>query len=118
MKVKIPCRRAWQPTPAFLPGEFHGQRSLAGYSPWGPEESDMTEQLHFHFSLSQPFPFYTEDSGSEKLSDPPKVTQLKSSIVMVLLYVPLLSFPYGLALNHDEWAATLFTCSCTVHRIL
>ena len=27
----------WQPTPAFLPGEFHGQRSLAGYSPWGPE---------------------------------------------------------------------------------
>ena len=28
-----------------LPGEFHGQRSLAGYSPWGPKESDMTEQL-------------------------------------------------------------------------
>ena len=38
-------RRAWQPTPAFLPGEFHGQRSLAGYRPWGPKESDMTEQL-------------------------------------------------------------------------
>jgi len=31
---KIPCRRAWQPTPVFLPGEFHGQRSLLGYSPW------------------------------------------------------------------------------------
>ena len=31
----IPWRKAWQPTPAFLPGEFHGQRSLAGYSPWG-----------------------------------------------------------------------------------
>ena len=31
---KIPWRRAWQPTPIFLPGEFHGQRSLAGYSPW------------------------------------------------------------------------------------
>ena len=30
---KIPWRRAWQPTPVFLPGEFHGQRSLAGYSP-------------------------------------------------------------------------------------
>ena len=43
MKVKIPCRRAWQPTPAFLPGEFHGQRSLAGYSPWGCKELDMTE---------------------------------------------------------------------------
>ena len=31
---KIPCRRKWQPTPGFLPGKFHGQRSLAGYSPW------------------------------------------------------------------------------------
>ena len=34
-----------QPTPVFLPGEFHGQRGLAGYSPWGRKESDMTEQL-------------------------------------------------------------------------
>ena len=40
---KIPWRRAWQPTPVFLPGESHGQRSLAGYSPWGCKESDMTE---------------------------------------------------------------------------
>ena len=32
---KIPWRREWQPTPVFLPGEFHGQRSLMGYSPWG-----------------------------------------------------------------------------------
>ena len=46
---KIPWRRKWQPTPVFLPGEFHGQRSLADYSPWVPKESDMTEQLHFHF---------------------------------------------------------------------
>ena len=42
---KIPCRRAWQPTPVFLPGESHGQSSLEGYSPWGHKESDMTEQL-------------------------------------------------------------------------
>ena len=35
-------RMEWQPTPVFLPGEFHGQRSLADYSPWGHEESDMT----------------------------------------------------------------------------
>ena len=40
---KIPCRGAWQPTPAFLPGESHGQRSLTGYSPWGRRELDMTE---------------------------------------------------------------------------
>ena len=42
---KIPWRRKWQTTPVFLPGEFHGQRNLAGYSPWGCKESDMTEQL-------------------------------------------------------------------------
>ena len=42
---KISWRRNWQPTPVFLPGEFHGQRSLAGYSPWGCKESDTTEQL-------------------------------------------------------------------------
>ena len=42
---KIPWRRKWQPTPVFLPGEFNGQRSPAGYSPQGPKESDMTEQI-------------------------------------------------------------------------
>ena len=40
---KIPWRRKWQPTPVFLPGKCHGQRSLADYSPQGLEESDMTE---------------------------------------------------------------------------
>ena len=42
-------RRKWQPTLVFSPGESHGQRSLAGYSPWGHKESDITERLHFHF---------------------------------------------------------------------
>ena len=42
---KIPWRRAWQPTPVFLPGESHGQRSLAGQSPWDRKELDTTEQL-------------------------------------------------------------------------
>jgi len=42
---KIPWRRAWQPTPVFLPGESHGQRSLVGYSPWSLKESDTTDQL-------------------------------------------------------------------------
>ena len=42
---KIPWRRKWQPTPVFLPGKSHGQRSLSGYSPWGCKESDMTYQL-------------------------------------------------------------------------
>ena len=58
--------RKWQPTPIFLPGEFHGERSLVGSSPWGHKESDTTEWLtHFlsecialptsnHFNLDQP----------------------------------------------------------------
>ena len=41
-------RRRWHPTPVLLPGKSRGQRSLVGCSPWGPEESDMTERLHFH----------------------------------------------------------------------
>ena len=45
-------RRQLQPTPVLLPGKSHGRRSLVGYSPWDHEELDMTERLHFHFSLS------------------------------------------------------------------
>ena len=43
---KIPCRWKWQPAPVFLPRESFGQRSLAGYRPWGHKESDMTEHTH------------------------------------------------------------------------
>ena len=46
-------RRRWHPTPVLLPGKPHGRRSLLGCSPWGCKESDTTEQLHFHFSLSR-----------------------------------------------------------------
>ena len=45
-------RRQWNPTPVLLPGESHGWRSLVGCSPWGLWESDTTERLPFHFSLS------------------------------------------------------------------
>ena len=49
-----PWRRQWQPAPIFVPGEFHGQRSLAGYSPWGRKESDATEWLtHTHWTPVQ-----------------------------------------------------------------
>ena len=43
---KIPRRRKWQPAPVFLPGKFYGQKHLAGYSPSGHKESDMTEHTH------------------------------------------------------------------------
>ena len=47
--VKILWRRNWQPTPVFLPGKSHGQKSLVGYSQWGHKELDMTERLTFTF---------------------------------------------------------------------
>ena len=50
-KYKYHLLRQWHPTPVLLPGKSHGRRSLVGYSPWGCEESDTTERLHFPFSL-------------------------------------------------------------------
>ena len=52
-----PWKRKWQPTPEFLPGKFHGQRSLAGYSLWGHKESDMTEVI---------ITFYKHNHGKQK----------------------------------------------------
>ena len=46
---KVKQRRQWHPTPVLLPGKSHGWRSLVGCSPWGRQESDTTEQLHFLF---------------------------------------------------------------------
>ena len=60
----IPWRREWQPTPVFLPGESHGQRSLVGCSPWGLKESGMTEQLIPHW--------YSATIHSASLEDVPE----------------------------------------------
>ena len=46
--LKIGHCRKWQPTPGFLPGKYHGQRSLVGYSPLGLKELDMTEHTYTH----------------------------------------------------------------------
>ena len=51
--MQIVWRRQWQPTPVLLTGKSHGRRGLVSCSPWGCEESDTTERLHFHFSLSR-----------------------------------------------------------------
>ena len=67
---KILWGRAWQPTPVFLPGEFHGQRSLAGYSPWGHKESDMTEQLTLSlYTFSHPY-MITGKSRKDPMLEP------------------------------------------------
>ena len=64
---RSPWRRAQQPTSVFLNGEFHGQRSLVGYSPWGHKESDTTDQLTISLSLSYmwiiyPYTSYIHDT--------------------------------------------------------
>ena len=74
---EAPWRREWQPTPVFLPGEVHGQRSLVGYSPWGCKESDRTERLtlslsflfdvkHFKMCLNKKIETLKEKSFSKK----------------------------------------------------
>ena len=50
--IDVIRRRQWHPTPVLLPGKSHGWRILVGCSAWGCEESDLTQRLHFHFSLS------------------------------------------------------------------
>ena len=57
---KVPWRRKRQPTPVFLPGKSHGQRSLAGYSSRGRKQSDTTERLHFTSVVKNP-PANAED---------------------------------------------------------
>ena len=61
---RFPWRRERLPTPVFLPGEFHGQRSLVGFSPWGCTESDMNEQITLSLS-------FTIDSKSQPIEKNP-----------------------------------------------
>ena len=80
-----PWRRERQPTPVFFPGESHGQRSLAGYCPWGCKESNTTEHTHMtymHFSFGQ---CYFCDFFSE-------VLYLKTC-VLLWNFMPLHMFP-------------------------
>ena len=51
---KIPWSRKWQPTPVFLPGIVHGQRSLAGYTPWSCKELDTTEHTFMPHTKCMP----------------------------------------------------------------
>ena len=61
---KIPWGRKWQPPPVFLPGKFHGQRSLAGYSPWGHKVSGTTELLStLRFNQNGPAKSWPMDFG-------------------------------------------------------
>ena len=67
---KTPWRRAWEPTPVFLSGESHEQRSLAGYSPWGHMESDMTKVTRKHKGRKPSLYQYKGSYGNSVLSCP------------------------------------------------
>ena len=57
MNASDGLQRNWKLNPVFLPGESHGQRSLAGYSPWGQKVLDITERLvHIHINTQRGFP--------------------------------------------------------------
>ena len=76
---KIPWRRAWQPTPGFLPGESQGQRSLVGYRPWGHRESGTTEQ-HAH-TLKEMLLFLHSTRDLTKLSLAPSTLPCRDASV-------------------------------------
>ena len=73
---KIPWSGKWQPVLVFLPGKFHGQKSLPGYSPWGRKELDMTEHTHN-------YPFYSQ----------------KCVLAWIINYIDILIIP-----NNNHWA--------------
>ena len=87
---KSSWRRKWQPTPVFLPGEFHGQRSLGSYSPWGHKESDTIEWLtlshHFQDAPDRCFAKNTTSCSFLKW---------QTSASLIPKWIPLLCF-YGL----------------------
>ena len=65
---KIPWRKKWQPTLVFLPGEFHGQRSLVGYSSWGGKDSDMTNTFQRVYILTVTRPKWRQTKSSNEQS--------------------------------------------------
>ena len=98
----------WQPTPVFLPRESHGQRSLAGYSPWGRKESDKTKRLHFLSPTTHAMPL----AFLETLQDPVQVTQISwegtpTSCSLRLLMTQLLIALMGLKELHPSRARAL-----------
>ena len=75
----FPWRRQWHPNSSTFAWKSHGRRSLVGCSPWGCEESDTTEQLHFHFSLS-----CTGEGNGNPVGNPvflPRESQRRGSLV-------------------------------------
>ena len=89
---KIPQRRKWQPTPIFLPENSHGQRSLAGFSPWSLRELDTTEQTYYKPITVQ---YYTADC----VSSAPRLWAYKQIRLMNVLWNGTCLYTGGLLYN-------------------
>ena len=104
---KIPWRRKWQPTPVFLPGEFHGQRSLVGYSGQSCQESDTTEQPTLSYSWSA-FPFFLvslKTSPIQRLSclDATSSSPCQAQGQSSALFLPDFSLPFDTGVHPFLW---------------
>ena len=113
---KIPLRREWLPDPIFLPGEFHGQRSLAGYSPCSCKELDVTEQLTYSTPrcLRSTYNIMLRAKGGglcqQKLLLGLNVRALTTSLLVVVV-VLLLVYYYAIGI---VWCQTLANSGCSL----
>ena len=96
-----PWRRRWQPTPVFLPGKAPGWRSLAGYSPWGRRESDMTERLTHTRDVSQFSPSLAPD-GFGRMSSSNYLLLFDVNLKIIIGSVQSLSYVHLFA---NPWTA-------------
>ena len=90
---KIPWSRKWQPTPVSLPGKFHGQRSLLGYSPWGCKVLDTTEHT-LYSSFQKVASTFIQESLTFLPQEGHLNTKSPCDIFMLLLLHALRMFPF------------------------
>ena len=110
----IPWRRDWLPTALFVPGKFHGQKGLAGCSPWGCKEMDTTEQLirSAHFFIY--YVIMRQSKGRSNVHIVSRITRVKTSLNFNLqLLLSTLMYYYGLS-----WVFSKFVCWCLNHQHL
>ena len=103
---KMPQRRAWQPTPVFLPGESHGERSLEGYSPWGHKESDVTEATNTSLLTNYTILFYFQliFIGVQLVYSVVFVSAVQQSELVIHIHISALQilFPYRSLQSTDQ----------------
>ena len=104
---KISWRTEWQPPPVFLPGEFHRQRSLAGYSSWGRKELDATKRLTTPFSISDQIPRPPHSSIPQVMADHPG---LPSARILLDQFSQTPSLPLKLTLRNFSFFSPFWLC--------